>query len=435
MSQIFIYDYSLTKKDIILSDVKIKNYDSTIPQLTTIVVPKNTNIQDSDVVLIKDENMFIGIVERVSTTQTTEVAIYPIEHKFDNDLELDYLDGTINVVEYLQNQITRNFIDTDDVYMRFPFVFENTLEDEVMYKTIVETGNLLDVINEIYLNTGVFLDYEPVYSEGKLNAIKIIFKNVSRETIKKIRYDNPQIVDNVSYEFSNTNSNKVTIWVGKTEKEKGKSYKVYLREDNELTTNPADPNRIKKVINKNIDLSADYAEEEDTEEEKAKKLAEAIVLTANQELKSDIFGYKIEFVMLINKNSPWYYRQACVFKAEDKTYYTLVTRLEYLSDKHVRVTLGAYRTKLHEKLLKILKPKQVTGKSMGGISVTNGLGEHIYWFEQDNNGNLFLCSDYISEEKLSEMFELDADKNLYVNYEDNQRQALSIQNGELVGGY
>lgn len=428
MSQVWIYDFALKRKEIIVSDVEIKNFDSTVPQLTTFQIPKSTNISNSDFVIIKSKQDFLGVVERVTIGEVTEVAVYPLEHKFDNDLEIDKLDGKMKVVEYLIAQITRNFIETDDIYMQFPFIFESTLEKDVEYKTVVDTSNLLDVMNDIYLNTGIYADYEAVYLGGNLSAIKVVFKNVAEQPIKRIRFDHPQIVDKVSYEFSNTEANKVTIWVGRTEKEKGKAYKIYLREDNELTTNPKDEYRIKKVINKNVDLDLEEQPSND-------QLAESIVVTARQELKSDIFGYQIQFTMLINPNSPWHYRQACVFKAEDRTFYSLVTRLEYLSEKHIRITLGAYRTKLHEKILKLAKPKQVAGKSLGGIQVTNGLLQHIYWFEKDQEGNLYVCSDNMTSEQLSLMFELDENKNLYVNYLDGQREALSIENGNLVGGY
>ena len=155
MSQIWIYDFALKRKEIIVSDVEIKNFDSTVPQLTTFQVPKTTNISDSDFVIIKSKQDFLGLVERVTIGDVTEVAVYPLEHIFDNDLDLDKLDGTMKVVEYLIAQITRNFIDTDDVYMRFPFVFESTLAEDIEFKTVVDTGNFLDVMNNIYLNTGV----------------------------------------------------------------------------------------------------------------------------------------------------------------------------------------------------------------------------------------------------------------------------------------
>lgn len=427
MSKIFVYDYNLNKKDIINTDVKIKVYDSQVPQLTTFEVLKNSKISVGDYIIIKDENEYIGVVESISGVNTLEVSTYPIEHIFDNDLDIDKLDGTMNVVEWLSTQITRNFINTDDIYMKIPFIFEDTLDNNVQYKTIVDTSNLLDIINEIYLKTGIYMDYSTVYEGGKLYAIKITFKDVSKEKIKKIRYDNPQIVDNINYDFANATYNKVTIYVGGDEENKGTPYRIYLREDNELTTNPKDEYRIKKVVNKNVDFTAEVGSEDE--------LAEAIVVMAEKELKSDIFGYKIEFIILVNKNSKWKYRQACVFTGENKTFYTLVTRIEYLSEKHIKITLGAYRTKLHEKILKLTKKVKEIGTTLGGISVTNGLGQYLYWFEKDSEGNLYVVSDSLTTEQLSSMFELDNNKNLYVNYADNQRESLSIENGNLVGGY
>ena len=427
MSQIIVYGRDFEKKDIIITDVIIKNYDCITPQKTTFEVLQTDKIEDGDYVIIRDSKDFIGVVDSVGGVNTTEVAVYPIEHIFDNELDVDNLDGTINIVEYLQNQIERNFVNTDDKLMRVPFIFENTLQSEVKYKTIIDGSNLLDIMNDIYLNTGVYLDYEAVYNDaGKFANIKIIFKNVSEQKIKVIRYDHPQIIDKVNYEFSGVASNKVTIYVGKTEESKGTAYKVYLRTDNNLTTNPTDPYRIKKVINKNIDLSAKV----ETDEE----LAEAVILTAQKELQGDVFGYKIEFTML--RNADWHYRQACVFRGIDKTYNTLVTRIEYLSEKHMRITLGAYRTKLHEKIIKMNKKPAEIGTTLGGIQTTNGLGKNLYWLEKDENDNLYICSEQLSESELTEKFELDSQKNLWVNYEDNQRQALSINaDGELQGDY
>ena len=425
MSQIWIYSHDLVRKDIIETDVKVKVYDCITPQKTTFEVKKNDKIHESDIILIKDEQDYLGVIDTVATGDTTEVSMYPFEHIFDSELDIDKLDGKMKVVQWLQTQIARNFIDTDDYLMRLPIVFESEIED-VEYKTIVDTSNLLEVVNDIYLNTGIYIEFSPVYIAGKLANIKATFKNVASEEIRRIRYDNPQIVDKVNYEFSNTSANKVTIWVGKTEESKGKPYKIYLREDNELTSNPNDKYRIKKVLNKNIDFTA--------KTNSADELAEAIIVQAQSTLKSEIFGYKIEFVMMVNPRRKWHYRQACVFVAEDRTYNALVTRIEYLSDKHLRITLGAYRTKLHEKIQKIMKQPKEIGSSLGGISVTNGLGQYLYWFEQDDEGNLYVCSDNYTEEELSGMFEV-VDGGLYVNYADGQRESLFIENGELIGGY
>lgn len=429
MSQIWVYSHDLIKKEIILSDVGIQTYDCITPQKTTFKIKKNNNIISSDIVLIKEENKkdFIGIVDTHTITDISEVSIYPLEQLFDNDLELDNLDGTVDVVTYLKNQIDRNFINTDDTLMKLPFIYENQLTEPVYYKTIVDSGNFLDIINDIYLHMGVFMEYVPYYSSNKLSAIKIIFKNVVDNEIRKIRYDNPQIVD-VSYEFSNTTCNKVTVAV------QDKKYKIYLREDNELTSNPNDKYRIKKVLNKNIEFTEtkNGNDEPLTDDE----IAEAIIVMAQKELQNDAFGYKITFEIMISPYRKWYYRQVCIFTSEDKVFKSLVTKIEYLNDKYLRITLGAFRTKLTEKIQKLMKPKEKVGNTLAGITVSNAFGQYLFWFEKDTDGNLYVCSDNYSIAQLEEMFELDELKNLYVNYKDTQKQSLSIDlDGNLVGGY
>lgn len=429
MSQIWIYSHDLKSKHIIESDVKIKTYDCITPQKTTFEIVKTDDIAANDIILIKDDKLFIGVIDEITQKETTEISLYPLEHIFDNELEIGKLTGDTDIVTYLQTQIINNFVSTDDPLMNLPFVFENTLTKNVAYKTIIDSNNLLDIINDVYLNTGVYLDYAPVYTNGLLTNIKIVFKNVAENDVRYIRYDNPQIVDKVSYEFSNNSTNKTTISYG------DKKYKIYLREDNNITTNPNDEFRIKKVVNKNIEFTAS----EDLKENgviNLDKVAEAIIVMAQKELQGDVFGYQIMFTMLVNKNREWNYRQSCIFTSENKTFHSLVTRLEYLTEKTIRITLGAYRTKLHEKIQKLIKQPKEVGASLGGIQVTNAFLQDLYWFEQDADGNLYICSDTISSDALSSKFELDADKNLYVNYADNQRQNLSIDdNGNLQGDY
>jgi len=106
-----------------------------------------------------------------------------------------------------------------------------------------------------------------------------------------------------------------------------------------------------------------------------------------------------------------------------------------LSDKHAKITLGAFRTKLHEKILKLAKPQEKLGSTLGGITLTNGLGQYLYWFEQDSQGNLYICSDVYTQQELENMFEIEND-NLYVNYKSGQDEILSIdEKGNLQGVY
>ena len=74
MSQIWIYSHDLVRKDIIETDVKVKVYDCITPQKTTFEVKKNDKIHESDIILIKDEQDYLGVIDTVATSDTTEVS-------------------------------------------------------------------------------------------------------------------------------------------------------------------------------------------------------------------------------------------------------------------------------------------------------------------------------------------------------------------------
>lgn len=403
MKQFLILDHFMNKKDIVETDVTPKVFDCIVPQKTTVSFKADINVNENDIVIIRDaetlKEEYVGIIETREKGKTVTLAILPFISICDNDCKIETLDGTINVQQYITNQINNNFVNTDDIYNKYNLIIRDFTINPITYKAVSDTSNLLDVLNEIYLNTGIYVDFSIMYEQGKPTGIYCDIYNANEQVVKKIRFDNPQIVDKIDYKFSQYgNYNKASILDENTKK----TYYFYLREDNKITTNPKDTLRLKRVKNKNVTLSAEYSN--------ADELAEALVLLAQKELGGDAFAYSIEFKVLRRAISDWKYRQRCDFRAEDKLYQSYITNIEYLNDKEAKVTLGAYRYTLTDKIKGLMRPKNEIGNTFNGITISNALGKDIYWFTQEN-GNLIL------------------------NYEGDIPPNFSIINGELIYTY
>lgn len=405
MKQFIILDHFLNKRDVVETDVVPKVFDCIVPQKTTITFDLGINVEENDVVIIRDietrKEEYLGIIDTKEKGKTVKLAMLPFISICDNDLNVETLDGTISVQLWIENQLKNNFVNTDDIYSKFNIVVRNNTNKSVIYKAVDDSQNLLDVLNEIYLNTGIYVDFSIGYEDGKVNKIFADIYNANEQPVKKIRYDNPQIIDEVSYKFSQYgNYSKASIYVEKSDK----TFYLYLREDNTITTNPQDKHRIKKVKNKNVKLTAEF----NTEQE----LAEQIVLLGQKTLLGDAFAYSIEFNVLRRAISDWEFRQRCDFKAEDRLFQSYITNITYLNDKEAKVTLGAYRYTLTDKFKALIRPKEEIGASMDGINVSTALGDTTYWFTQNENGELIL------------------------NYPDGEEQPnFSVVNGNLIYTY
>ena len=202
-----------------------------------------------------------------------------------------------------------------------------------------------------------------------------------------------------------------------------KEFEFYLRQDNKVTTNPEDSQRIKKVKNKNVDYTA---ETDDPDE-----IAEGLALLAQKTLCGDAFAYSIEFNVLRNAIADWKFRQRCNFMAEDRLYESYITSIQYLNDKEARVTLGAYRYTLTDKFKELRKNKKAIGDTFNGIAVSNRLGSTAFWFTQED-GNLYLN---YPDGTTPPTFYIE-DGNLYVEYTTATAPDYEVESdGELVYHY
>ena len=427
MKQFIVFDHFFNRKDIVETDVVPTVFDCIVPQKTTIVFAQKVNINDEDIVLIRDSETkridYLGICDIVEKGKLYKVAILPFIAICDNELEVETLNAEVGgqdtVQLWIERQILKNFVNTDDIYNKYNIEVRDNTNEPIYYKAVDDTDNLLDALNEIYLNTGLYIDFKVNMSGGKINKIYCDIYNANEQPVKKIRYDNPQIIDKVDYKFSQYgNYSKCTISVGDT----GKTFAFYLRQDNKVTTNPEDQYRIKKVKNKNIELTAEYSSEDE--------LAEALALMAQKTLCGDAFAYSIEFNITRKAISDWQFRQRCDFMAEDRLYQSYITNITYVNDKTARVTLGAYRYTLTDKFKALAKDRKEIGDTFNGIAVSDALGNTTYWFTQEN-GNLYLN---YPEGETAPNFEIE-NGNLYYTYENSEPDFDIEDDGELVYKY
>lgn len=428
MKQFIVLDHFLNKKDVAITDITPQVFDCIVPQKTTFVFQKDLNIDEEDVCIVRDNQTkrieYLGIVDTIERDKTTKVATLPFISICDNDLKVETLNavsgGNYSVQEYIKDQILNNFVNTDDIYSKYNMYVRDNTNEAIYYKAVDETANLLDVLNEIYLNTGLYVDFSIGFSGGEATAIYCDIYNANEQDIKKIRYDHPQIIDKIEYKYSQYgNYSKCTIQVGDT----ARKFEFYLRQDNKITTNPQDSLRIKKVKNKNIKFTASYNNEDE--------LAEALVLLAQKTLCGDAFAYSIEFNILRRAINDWKFRQRCDFLAPDRLYQSYITNIEYVNNEQARVTLGAYRYTLTDKFKALIRQPKEIGSSLDGIAVSKALGSTTFWFEQDAEGNLILC---YPENETQPNFSVDENGNLIYEYE-NDEPNFSVENGELVYNY
>lgn len=362
-------DKVLIVRHSILTDVIVPVQDVISPQKTTLTIPKTDKVEINDIVIVRDNDNniveYIGYIDTLVNKLKTEMSCYPLINVFDNDYVLDQMfkksnneDGTevdidVDVVQWLEAQLKRAFIDTDDGLQSLPLIIRNNVKTPVLKKKVIDTANLLEVYTDLFISTGVYVVFSGL--KYNLNTIDGIYCDIycnADEASFKLRYDNPSIqsVDIVDNTF--TNYNKIIATEELPEDAtveqiaKRKRYYFYLLNDNSITRDANDSRRIKQVRSKEITFSLETEGEEGlTEEEKNEKRAKALLLAVYNELQAPEYNLQITIDMFKNDKIKLYKRVD--FLAESGIIYTSnVTKIEVLNDLQIRVTLGALRNSL-----------------------------------------------------------------------------------------
>ena len=368
-------DRKLRVRYTILTDVFVPVQDIISPQKTTLTVAKTNKIELGDIIIIRDNNSgkieYIGYIETLSNKINTELSCYPLINVFDNDYVLDQQfkpstneDGTsvdidVDIVEWLSTQLKRAFLDTKDSLQALPLIIRKHTSSPVLYKRTLDTANLLEAYIDVFINTGVYIEFSELSYNGY--EIEGIYCDIYCNTDKKayaLRWDNPliQSVDIVDDTFTNYNKMIATEQLpeGVTTREPQRYY-FYLLDNNSITREPDDSvreqeevskglavgslgRRIKQVRSKAITFEID-------EESTGKEVAEALLLRVYSELQAPEYNLQITIEMLKNDNIKLYRRVD--FLAESGIMYSSnITKIERLNDLQVRITLGALRNSL-----------------------------------------------------------------------------------------
>lgn len=347
---------SLYVKANTLADVVFPVEDIISPQKTDFIIPRIENIENGDVIVVYEDDIsqteYIGIVETVVTTTITHVSCYPLIMVFDNDLVLDQMyqqttnrsgyvvDGPVNVIKWLETQMKRSFVDTEDVYQFLPLKIVNADISPSFLKKVVETSNLYDVYTSIFIETGVYIKFSGLKIEDGTIKIVCEFHNNREEETYLLFYDNPTLAhaEITDKTFEGINKIIVTEELAEESQETPRRFYFYLLKDNSITTDPAHANRIKQVKSKEITFNFG---EHLTDAEAIK----ALLVAVHNELQAPEYNLKIELTMLNNEKLTMC--RKVEYRHENGTvYYTNITKIEKLGKDKVKVTLGALRNSL-----------------------------------------------------------------------------------------
>lgn len=397
----------------VLTDVIVPVDDVISPQKTTLQIPKNDKIEVSDFVIIKDNTSgkpeYVGYIDTLCSRETTEISCYPLINIFDNDFILDQLFQTVKKInlgadgkwvesetetedigvdaaEWLKTQITRAFIYTADksspaynadVYdelQGLPLDVIVSTKRPVMYKKAIDTANLFEVYVDLFLNAGIYVEFSEIeYSGNAVKSIKCEIKNNRDERAYTVYEHDPmfQSVNIVDNTFSTYNKVIAVEDVGEEDR-KPATYYFYLLQNNDITTNPSHPQRIKQVRSKVISfaLAGDEETEKQLEEQVRKEnegkteaeikkavddaiaesRAKALILSIYNELQAPEYDLKIELELYKNDNLHLYrnidFVSNRVVNGKNIVYNSNITKVEKLNDKQIRITLGALRNNL-----------------------------------------------------------------------------------------
>lgn len=350
-----------------LNDNVIPTSDIVSPQKTTFEILKNKKINIGQLVVIKKgrEIEYIGIVQDIASEATTKLSVYPLINITDTDFELKNING--NIYNWITETFTSNFVNRadKDLFMSLPFTFLDYTSGATLTLPL-EDGNLFDALLSIFFKTGVYINFSLQYKSGKPDSILCEVKRASEATKATIRYDNPIFYEKPIVEFSQAQSvNKLVLKPAEDNITHKDTYTFYLLEDNTITQDSTNEQRLKGVVQKIASYTDDdYAN---------------LQTLAETELVGEAYSHQITLKMLKNEAYDFklydriQYIDEKVLDNKNKVYNTYVTRIEEC-ENHKVVVLGALRNTLTDKIKALQKTQgsTITSSFSGGGNTGGG---------------------------------------------------------------
>lgn len=372
-NELYIFDRDLKLiKSLIINDINI-NEDIVSPQKSIIEMELDKTIEVSSFVLIKENSnkKFLGVIQDIVNDKKTTLYTYPLISLMDIDCELENINGNVGV--WIINMLNNNFVNIDDKYTNLPLVFvENAITDSLELE--VKTNNLFEVLLDIFLKTGVYIDFSLGITNGLASSIVCEVKKAGSDKVKEIKYDNPLFIEEPKIELSQAQMLNKIIYIpnkdNKTYKTETKVY--YLLNNNTITENANATGRIKSVIQR-IET---YSDEDYPNLEKK----------AGEVLLGNSYSHQITLKMLNNDNYDFNIYDRVKYYGRDTDYLTYVTAIERITDKYSIVRLGVLRTKLTDTIKDINKKNTEIVKSVdNSIIDVNQIGSNVVFTK--NNGS------------------------------------------------
>lgn len=292
---------------------------------------------NGDLVYINDsrnKQLFLGVLDSIETGDLVSLQVKPFTQYFNNDIYIDFVASDIET--YIQDRIEDNYVNSDDTGFNVSYL---TFNKETSTPFILSFPDPEELASELFINIfkafGIkiipTLDFATPSIELKITSIR---KSLILNT-KEIN----AVLDVIVSRDDKGILNRLDILDGIVETF------YYLKQDDTVTTNAADPLRIFPVINEKRELDA----------------GEVALDVAEQNMLGNVYNHLIELQV---KRDNDVFRPLEDISIGDlaeirdaETYNSVLTGVRYAKGQIVILTFGIVRKDLTQ-IIKRLERKR-----------------------------------------------------------------------------
>ena len=320
-------------------------FDALVPQKSSFVVNKQVlNCGIGDLLITRDNGYgYVGIITAIEKDDKNrnKVKTKDFLSLFDVDVPLP-TSFSGNIAQFVANLINNTYRYSGDSFQNISYL-ETAIEVVKSCSLTYEADskeNILDLVEEFSKTYGIRLDYEVILNNGKFHKIKV--KVVAAKVGITMKYDLGTISELVINDTNEISLNKV-FYIPKAENTQHTTTIIYyLNKEGEVVRTASALDRIPKVK-----MKYEFYSDKDYDS-LLSKATKALIDSSLQHSITFNFSFltnKVEALSNLKCGA------IVVFIAENKTYETIVTKMEFKGTFNVaKVTLGEYRLSLTDKL-------------------------------------------------------------------------------------